>query len=28
MNADSWTDIPLEPITANFEGTATIKGTE
>ena len=28
MNADSWTDIPLEPITANFEGAATIKGTE
>ncbi len=26
MNADSWTDIPLEPITASFEGEATLHG--
>src|SRR5262249_62403699 len=23
MNAESWADIPLDPITARFEGTAT-----
>jgi hypothetical protein len=22
MNADSWRDIPIEPITVQFEGTA------
>lgn len=26
MNAESWADIPLEPITARFEGTATMRG--
>ena len=26
MNADSWTDIPLEPLTATFDGTATLNG--
>ena len=26
MNAESWKDIPIEPITAKFEGTATLKG--
>ena len=26
MNADSWADIPFDPITANFEGTATMHG--
>ena len=26
MNAESWADIPLDPITAKFEGTATIHG--
>jgi phenylpropionate dioxygenase-like ring-hydroxylating dioxygenase large terminal subunit len=26
MNARSWADIPLDPITARFEGTATMKG--
>ena len=26
MNAESWSDIPIAPITANFEGTATMKG--
>ena len=26
MNADSWADIPIEPMTANFEGTATLHG--
>ena len=26
MNADSWTDIHIDPITANYEGTATMKG--
>ena len=26
MNAESWADIPLDPITANFEGTATFQG--
>ena len=26
MNADSWTDIPLEPITANFDGSAALNG--
>jgi len=26
MNAGSWTDIPLDPITARFEGTATMRG--
>jgi hypothetical protein len=26
MNAGSWADIPLDPITAPFEGTATMKG--
>ena len=26
MNAESWADIPIEPITATFEGTATMKG--
>jgi phenylpropionate dioxygenase-like ring-hydroxylating dioxygenase large terminal subunit len=25
MNAESWEDIPLDPITACFEGTATMK---
>ncbi len=26
MNAESWADIPIDPITARFEGTATMKG--
>ncbi len=26
MNAKSWADIPIAPITARFEGTATIRG--
>jgi hypothetical protein len=26
MNAESWDDIPLDPITARFEGTATMPG--
>ena len=26
MNADSWADIHVDPITAKFEGTATMKG--
>ena len=26
MNARTWKAIPVEPITANFEGTATIQG--
>ena len=26
MNARDWADIPIEPATANFEGTATMKG--
>ena len=26
MNADSWSDIDLDPITAPFEGTATMQG--
>jgi hypothetical protein len=26
MNAESWADIPLDPITARFEGTATMQG--
>ena len=26
MNAESWADIHMDPITANFEGTATMKG--
>ena len=26
MNARSWADIPLEPIQARFEGTATLRG--
>ena len=26
MNAESWADIPLDPITARFEGTATLRG--
>ena len=26
MNAGSWSDISIEPITANFEGTAAMKG--
>ena len=26
MNADGWADIHVDPITANFEGTATMKG--
>ena len=26
MNAKSWSDIPIDPITATFEGTATMKG--
>jgi len=26
MNAESWADIPIDPITAPFEGTATMKG--
>ena len=26
MNADSWADIPLEPSTMEYEGTATLRG--
>jgi phenylpropionate dioxygenase-like ring-hydroxylating dioxygenase large terminal subunit len=26
MNAESWADIPLEPSTARFDGTATMRG--
>jgi len=26
MNAGSWADIPLDPISARFEGTATMRG--
>ena len=26
MNAESWADIPLDPITARFDGTATMHG--
>ena len=26
MNAQSWADIPIDPITANFEGTASMSG--
>jgi hypothetical protein len=26
MNAESWGDIPLDPITAHFDGTATMQG--
>jgi hypothetical protein len=26
MNAESWADIPIAPIVARFEGTATIRG--
>ena len=26
MNAESWADIPLDPITARFDGTATMRG--
>ena len=26
MNAKSWADIHIDPITAKFEGTATMKG--
>ncbi|MDE2766259.1 MAG: hypothetical protein OXI25_07525, partial [Chloroflexota bacterium] len=26
MNADSWADIPLDPATADFEGSATLHG--
>jgi hypothetical protein len=26
MNADSWKDIPIQPISAEFEGTATMHG--
>ena len=26
MNAERWADIPLDPITARFEGTATTRG--
>jgi len=26
MNAERWTDIPLDPMTARFEGTATLHG--
>src|SRR3984957_16479042 len=26
MNAGSWADIPLDPIRARFEGTATMRG--
>ena len=27
MNAESWADIPLDPITAHFDGTATMRGS-
>jgi hypothetical protein len=26
MNAESWADIPLEPVTARFDGAATMRG--
>ena len=26
MNAESWADIPLDPIKARFDGLATIRG--
>jgi hypothetical protein len=26
MNAETWADIGLDPITAPFEGTATMQG--
>ena len=26
MNAENWADIPLDPIRARFDGTATIQG--
>jgi hypothetical protein len=26
MNAQSWADIPLDPISARFDGTATMRG--
>jgi len=26
MNADSWAGIPLDPIQARFEGSATMRG--
>jgi hypothetical protein len=26
MNAESWADIPIAPVTARFEGTATLRG--
>jgi len=26
MNSGSWADIPLDPIKARFDGTATIRG--
>jgi ethylbenzene dioxygenase subunit alpha len=26
MNAESWAEIPIAPVTARFEGTATIRG--
>ena len=26
MNAASWAQIPLDPITAHFDGTATMRG--
>jgi len=26
MNAASWGDIPLDPVTAHFDGTATLRG--
>jgi hypothetical protein len=25
MNAESWSDIPLDPITARFDGAATMR---
>ena len=26
MNAESWADIPLDPMRASFDGTATMQG--
>jgi len=26
MNAESWAQIPLDPVTARFDGTATMRG--
>jgi len=26
MNAESWADISLDPLTARFDGTATMRG--